>query len=172
MVDVLAVAGLAYPIAKDLFKLVKKLKRLYEQIRNAKYDLFSVIKRTISVAQTYDFFRDTIKVARRIQELAPMFNRHQQIMRSIDEESKRTIGRLKHITGKFRSLIDNEPVSTVERWIAQFEWSRESKKTVPSLFQDMEVLERSMRTIGTLVHIQLLSQTHRRNGSDVALAQL
>jgi hypothetical protein len=101
-----------------------------------------------------------------------MFNRHQQLMGSIDEESKRTIGRLKHITGKFCSLIDNEPVSTVEGWIAQYEWSRESKKTVPSLFQDMEVLERSMRTIGTLVQIQLLSQTHRMNGSDVVLEQL
>jgi hypothetical protein len=113
-----------------------------------------------------------MKVARKIQELAPMFNRHQQLMGSIDEESLRTIGRLKHITSKFRSLIDDEPISTVERWIAQFEWSRASKETVPSLFQDMEVLERSMRTIGTLVHIQLLSQTHQRDGSDVIVAQL
>lgn len=137
-----------------------------------KKDLSSVIKRTISVARTYDFFTDTMKVARGIQELAPMFNRHQKLMGSIDEESIRTIGRLKHITGKFRSLIDCEPVSTVERWIAQFEWSRESKKTVPSLFQDMEVLERSMRTIGTLMHIQLLSQTYQRDGSDVVVAQL
>lgn len=137
-----------------------------------KKDLSSVIKGTISVARTYDFFTDTMKVARGIQELAPMFNRHQKLMGSIDEESIRTIGRLKHITGKFRSLIDCEPVSTVERWIAQFEWSRESKKTVPSLFQDMEVLERSMRTIGTLMHIQLLSQTYQRDGSDVVVAQL
>jgi hypothetical protein len=172
MAEVLAVASFAYPIAKDLVKLARKLDRLLEQIRNAEKDLSSVIKRTISVAQTYDFFGDSINIARNIPELEPMFNRHQQLMGSIDEESKRTIRRLKHITGKFHSLIDNEPISTVERWIAQYEWSRESKKTVPSLFQDMEVLERSMRTIGTLVHIQLLSQTHRRNGSDVVLAQL
>ncbi|GFF64719.1 hypothetical protein CNMCM6936_005058 [Aspergillus lentulus] len=172
MADVLAVAGLAYPIAKDLLKLAKKLARLHRQVRNAKIDLTSVIKRTTSVARTYDFFRDTMKVARKIQELASMFNRHQQLMESIDEESIRTIRRLKHITSKFRSLIDGEPISTVDRWIAQFEWSRVSRKTVPSLFQDMEVLERSMRTIGTLVHIQLLSQIQQRDGSDVVVAQL
>ncbi|KAJ5684743.1 uncharacterized protein N7477_001088 [Penicillium maclennaniae] len=171
MVDVLSVVGLAYPVAKDLFKLAKRLRRLHKQIRNAKTDLSSVIKRTISVARTYDFFRDTMKVAKEIQELAPVFNRHQHLMESIDEESIRTIGRLKHITGNFRSLIDGEPVSTVERWIAQFEWSRESKKTVPSLFQDMEVLERSMRTIGTLMHIQLLSRNRQRDGSGVVVAQ-
>jgi negative regulator of sigma E activity len=113
-----------------------------------------------------------MKVAKKIQELAPMFNRHQHLIRSINKESKRTIERLNHITGKFRSLIDDEPVSTVERLIAQYEWSRESKKTVPFLFQEMKVLERSMRTIGTLVHIQLLSQTHRSNGSGVVLAQV
>jgi DNA repair ATPase RecN len=172
MADVLAVVGVAYPVVKDLFKLVEKLKRLHDHIRNAKYDLSRVIKRTISVAQTYDFFRDTMKVAKKIQELAPMFNRHQQLIRSVNKESKRTIERLNHITGKFRSLIDDEPVSTVERLIAQYEWSRESKKTVPFLFQEMKVLERSMRTIGTLVHIQLLSQTHRSNGSGVVLAQV
>ena len=171
MADVLALAGLVYPIAKDLFKLAKKLTRLYKQIRNAKDDLSSVIKRIISVAQTYDFFGDTMKVARKIQELAPMFKRHQNLMRSIDEESKRTIGRLEHITNKFRFLINGESVGTVERWIALFEWSRE-RKTVPYIFQDMEVLERSMRTIGTLVHVQLLSQTHQRDGSDAVLAQL
>ena len=131
-----------------------------------------MIDRTITVARTYDLFRDTMKVARGIQELAPMFNRHQQLIGSIDEESIRTIGRLKHITGKFRTLIDGEPVRKVERWIAQYEWSREGKKTVPSLFQDMEVLERSMRTIGILMHIHLLSQTHQRDRSDVVVAQL
>ncbi|KAF7136917.1 hypothetical protein CNMCM5793_006579 [Aspergillus hiratsukae] len=171
MAEVLAVVGLAYPIAKDLFKLANKLRTLYKQIRNAKNDLPSVIKRTRSLARTYDFFRDTMKVARKIQELAPMFKRHRQLMGSIEEESIRTIGRLKHITDKFRSLIDSEPISTVERWIAQFEWSRVSKKTVPSLFQDMKVLERSMRTIGTLVHIQLLSKTRQRDGSAVVVAQ-
>jgi hypothetical protein len=172
MADILAVAGLAYPIAKDLVKFAKKLRRLYKQIRNAKNDLFRVINRTISVARTYDFFRDTMKVARGIQELAPMFKRHQQLIGSIDEESIRTIGRLKHITRKFRTLIDGEPVGTIERLIAQFEWSREGKKTIPSLFQDMEVLERSMRTIGTLMQIQLLSQAYQGNGSDVVVAQL
>jgi hypothetical protein len=79
---------------------------------------------------------------------------------------------LKHITRKFRTLIDGEPVGTIERLIAQFEWSREGKKTIPSLFQDMEVLERSMRTIGTLMQIQLLSQAYQGNGSDVVVAQL
>ncbi|CEJ59115.1 hypothetical protein PMG11_07751 [Penicillium brasilianum] len=172
MADFLAVAGLVYPIAKDLVKFAKKLKRLYKQIRNAKNDLFKVINRTITVARKYEFFRDTMKVARGIQELAPTFKRHQELIGSIDEESTRTIRRLKQITGKFRTLIDGEPVSTVERWIAQFEWSQESKKTVPSLFQDMEVLEGSMTTIGTLMHIQLISQTHQRNGSDVVGAQI
>lgn len=172
MADFLAVAGLVYPIAKDLVKFAKKLRKLYKQIRNAKNDLFRVINRTISVARTYDFFRDTMKVARGIQELEPMFKRHQELIGSIDEESTRTIRRLKQITGKFRTLIDGEPVSTVERWIAQFEWSQESKKTVPSLFQDMEVLEGSMTTIGTLMQIQLISQTHQRDGSDVVGAQM
>jgi hypothetical protein len=131
-----------------------------------------VRKRTTSVAQTYEFFGGTMKAAREVKELVPMFNRHQPLIESIDEESKRTIRRLRNITGKFNSLIDGEYVSTVERWIARFEWSRESKKTIPSLFQDMEVLERSMRTIGTLVHIHLLSKTHQRDGSHVVLAQL
>jgi hypothetical protein len=74
-----------------------------------------MIKRTISVAQTYDFFGDTIKVTRKIQELAPIFNRHQKLIGSINKESKRTIRRLKHITSKFRSLIDSESISTIER---------------------------------------------------------
>jgi hypothetical protein len=50
--------------------------------------------------------------------------------------------------------------------------TRESQKTVPSLFQDIEVLERSMRTIGTLVHIYLLSITHQRDRSYTVLAQM
>jgi hypothetical protein len=164
-------ADVVSPIGKDLIRYARKLKRLLQQIRNAKNDLYNVIKRTRSVAQTYDFFKDTIKVAGRIQELAPMFNRHKQLIESVDEESNRTIERLKDLTGRFRSLIDGKPVNTIQRWIAQFEWSRESK-TVPSLFQDMEVLERSMRTIGTLMHIQFLSQIYRRDGSDAVLAQL
>lgn len=56
-----------------------------------------------------------MEVARKVQELAPMFNRHKQPIGSIDEESERAIGRLKHITGKFRSLIDYEPVGTADR---------------------------------------------------------
>lgn len=172
MADALSVAGFVYPIAKDIARLAKKLRRLYKQIRNAKNDLSCVIKRAKSVARTYDFFRDTMEVARKVRELAPMFNRHQQLIEEIDEESRRTIRRLKQITGNFRSLIDGNYVSTVERWMAQFQWSRESKKSIPSIFQDMEVLERSMRTIGTLVHIQLLVQTHQRDGSDVVLEQL
>jgi hypothetical protein len=47
MAEVLAVASFAYPIVKDLSKLVIKLNRLLEQIRNAEKDLSSVIKRTI-----------------------------------------------------------------------------------------------------------------------------
>ncbi|EAU33653.1 predicted protein [Aspergillus terreus NIH2624] len=110
-------------------------------------------------------------VARGIQGLAPLFKRHQQLIKSIDNESKRTIESLRHITRRLRSLRRGKPISTVERLIAQFEWTRESKKTVPSLFQNMEVLERSMRTTATLVNIQLLSQTYQQDPSDAVLAQ-
>lgn len=172
MAEALGVVGLAYPIVKDLLKVAKKLRRLHKQIRNAKNELSSVIERTITVARTYDLFRETMAVARGIQGLAPLFKRHQQLIKSIDNESKRTIGSLRHITRRFRSLRRGKPISTVERLIAQFEWTRESKKTVPSLFQNMEVLERSMRTTATLVNIQLLSQTYQQDPSDAVMAQL
>lgn len=55
MADVLAVVGLAYPIAKDLFKLAKKLRRLYKQIRNAK-------KRSIQCDQKNDISGPNVRL--------------------------------------------------------------------------------------------------------------
>ncbi|KAJ5153203.1 uncharacterized protein N7482_009681 [Penicillium canariense] len=169
---ILGVVGVIYPIAQDLFRLAKNMKRAYEEVGHAKQDLYKVIKRTKSVARTYDLFKDTMTKVKKIEELAPMFKRHRKLIREVETESKRIIGRLKHITNIFRFMINVEPVSSVEKWVAQFEWFRESKKIVPCLFQDMKVLEKSMRTIGILVNTQILSRVYLRDRSHTILAPL
>lgn len=164
--------GVVYPIAHDLLKLAKDMQRAYRGIRHAKQDLYKVIKRTKTVARTYEFFSGTMKGAKKIEELAPMFKRHRKLIKRVKTESKRIIGRLQCITNIFGSLITGKPVDSVEKWIAQFEWFRESKKVVPPLFLDMKVLEKSMRTIGILVNTQILQQAYLRDGSNLILAQL
>lgn len=172
MADPLSIVGVVYPIARDLLTLAQYMNMAYKGVRYAKQDLYKVIKRTKLVARTYEFFSDTMKDAEKIEALAPMFKRHRKLIRRVKTESKRIIGRLKRITNIFWFLINGEPVNLTEKWIAQFEWFRESKKVVPPLFQDMKILEKSMRTIGILVNTQMLYQAYQKDRSSPILAQL
>lgn len=172
MVDPLSVIGVVYPIARDLVELVKKLKKVYKGVRYAKQDLIKVMRRTNIVAGTYDFFRETMKNVQRIRELASIFDRHGELIETVKSESRKIIKRLEHITEIFWLQINKKPVNTVDKWIAQFEWYKQSKKAVPSLFQDMKVLEKSMKTIATLVNTQILLQAYERDGSELILSQM
>ncbi|KAJ6003843.1 hypothetical protein N7540_013125 [Penicillium herquei] len=150
MVDPLSIAGIAYPIAKDLLRLARSMKRAYQGIRYANQDLFKAIKRTETVAQTFNFFSESLDKAETIEELGLMFEQHRKLIESVNGEAKRTIKELEYITTICRSMMDCPHVSAIQRWIAHFEWYRASKSIVPPLFQDMKILERSMRTIGIL----------------------
>ena len=172
MIDPLSVTGVVYPIACNLVALVKKLKRVYKGVRYAKKDLIKVMRRTNIVARTYDFFNETMENVRRIQELASIYARHGELIGTVESESEKIIKRLEHITEIFWLQINKKPVNTVDKWIVQFEWYRQSKEAVPSLFQDMKVLERSMKTIASLVNTQILLQAYERDGSNLILSQM
>lgn len=128
--------------------------------------------RTNIVARTYDFFSETMKNLKRIKELASIYARHGELIETVKRESRKIIKRLEYVTEIFWLQINENPVTTVDKWIAQFEWYRQSKKAVPSLFQDMKVLERSMKTIATLVNTQILLQAYERDGSELILSQM
>ncbi|KAF3396825.1 hypothetical protein DPV78_008294 [Talaromyces pinophilus] len=172
MVDPLSLIGVVYPIARDLVELVEKLKKVYEGVRYAKQDLIKVMIRTNIVAGTYDFFRKTMKNVKRIKELASIFDRYGKLIETVKSESRKILERLKRITKIFWFQITEKPANTVDKWIAQFEWYKQCKKAVPSLFQDMKVLEKSMKTIATLVNTQILLQAYERDGSELILSQI
>lgn len=172
MADPFSIAGVAYPIAKELLSLAVDMKKVYDEVHHAKPNFYKVISRTKTVARTYDFFMDTMSGARKIDELTPMFKRHRKLMRRVKTESERVIKRLKHIIRIFRFLIDGRPITAVDKWIAWFRWYRHSKKFIPPLFQEMKVLERSMRTIGILVTVQMLQNAHLKDRSSSVLPQL
>ncbi|KAB8219290.1 hypothetical protein BDV33DRAFT_204607 [Aspergillus novoparasiticus] len=107
----------------------------------------------MTVAETYTFFRDTIKEARKIHELHPMFRKYKRLINRVDGESSATVQKLENVSSIFSPLGQRDPVHPAEKWMAQIRWYRKGNKTIIPLFQDMEVLEQSMRTIGTLVQI-------------------
>lgn len=172
MADPLSIAGVAYPIAKDFLRLCRRMKRAYQDIRYAKQDLFKAIKRTNTVAQTFEFFSESLDNARGIEELDSMFERHGKLIESVNGEAKRTIKRLDYITTICRLMMNSSHISPVQRCIAYFEWYRASKNVVPSLFYDMKILERSMRTIGILVNTQILHQVFLKTKDNTILTRL
>jgi hypothetical protein len=172
MADPLSIVGVVYPIARDLLILAGKMKIAYKGIRYAKKDLGKVIERTKTVAKTYEFFSDTMKYAKKIPELAPMFKRHRKLIGKVKTESKRIISKLKRIKDIFGPLINGENVNWADKYIAHYEWFLENKKAVPHLFQRMKVLEKSMRTIGILVDIHMLYQVYQKDKSNPILVQL
>jgi hypothetical protein len=172
MADPLSIAGAVYPIVRDLIGLAKELKIAYKGIRYAKQDLDKVIKRTKIVAQTYALFSDTMKKEKKIQELTPMFKRHRKLIRNVETESERIIRRLDRIKDIFTPLINGEHVNRVDKSIAHYEWFIKKKKAIPYLFQRMKFLEKSMRTIGTLVNTQMLYQAYQKDNSNIILIQL
>ncbi|EED19665.1 hypothetical protein TSTA_029400 [Talaromyces stipitatus ATCC 10500] len=72
MADPLSILGVVYPIAHDLFTLASYMNKAYKGIRYAKQDLQKVIKRTEAVAETYEFFSDTMKDAKGIEGSSPI----------------------------------------------------------------------------------------------------
>lgn len=169
MADPLSIAGIAYPIAKDFLRLARSMKRAYQGIRYANQDLFKAIKRTETVAQTFNFFSESLEKAEGIEELGSMFKQHRKLIESVNGEAKRTIKELEYITTICRSMMNCPHVSPVQRWIAHFEWYRASKSIVPPLFQDMKILEKSMRTIGILVNMQILQTLLEKKDNSVLI---
>ncbi|KAE8346394.1 hypothetical protein BDV24DRAFT_158631 [Aspergillus arachidicola] len=172
MVDPLSVIAFAYPVAKELSSLAKNIKKACTEIYHAKKHLERVIERTMTVAETYTFFRDTIKEARKIHELHPMFRKYKRLINRVDGESSATVQKLRNVRSIFSPLGREDPVHPAEKWMAQIRWYRKGNKTIIPLFQDMEVLEQSMRTIGTLVQIHILKQIYLKDRSNAILAQV
>ncbi|KAL2869081.1 uncharacterized protein BJX67DRAFT_379560 [Aspergillus lucknowensis] len=144
MIDPISAASLAYPAAQDLVRLAQKMRLAYKEIRHAKQNLEETIERTERVAQTYELFRDTMKRAKRMKELAPMFEKYQVLLRRVRKEPRRIKNRLINITDIFRPLLGDTTIHPVQKFIAQYEWYRLSKKDIAPLFQEMGVLEVSM----------------------------
>jgi hypothetical protein len=171
MVDPLPVAG-AYPIARDLLTLAKQTRKIYKGVHYAKQNLRKMTDRAEIVAGTYGFFRETMKRAKRIKKLSRMFKRNGDLVKKVEDESKRVVDRLKGINDIFWFLRSNNRVHVTDKWIGQYQWYRRSKKIIPGLFQDMEVLESSMRTIGVLVNTHMLIEDYKTNGSEELRAQM
>lgn len=124
------------------------------------------------VARMYDFFIHTMEHAEGIEELAPIFERHHRLIGSVKSEAQQTIERLKALISLFSSKITGRAVSPVQKWIARFKWSRTTKEVVAPLFRDMKILEKSMGTLGILVHIHILRLVYERDRSDIILGQM
>ena len=158
MADPVSIAG----TAPQLIQLANYLVKLCNEFRYAQKDLDKVSKRTKTVAAMYVLFRGTLKKAERIDELTPIFKRHENLMSSVRSEASHTIKRLKNLTKRFDRQMSGRNVSSAERWIARFRWIRTSNKVIVPLFQDMEVLEQSMRTVGILMNTNILEIICRR----------
>lgn len=92
--------------------------------------------------------------------------------KKVEDESQKIVDRLTNIKGKFWFLLERKPSSLIDQWIAHWLWYKESKKTVPALFQHMEVLENSMTTIGILVNTHILLQYYETGPSQQLSAQM
>ncbi|CEL07676.1 hypothetical protein ASPCAL10832 [Aspergillus calidoustus] len=172
MAEALGVAGIAYPIAKDLVTLAQKMKRAYKKMRHAKADVKEIMKRTETVALTYNFYQDTMDEAKQIPELEPMFKKHRKLMRRITTESKRLIDTLEDFVQFFWFDLHDSPVELIERWISRLDWYRQSRRVIPPLFHQLGVFEGSMRTVAALIGVQMARQTYLKAPSNLSLAQL
>ncbi|CEL11755.1 hypothetical protein ASPCAL14852 [Aspergillus calidoustus] len=158
MAEALGVAGIAYPIAKDLVTLAQKMERAYKKMRHAKADVKEIMKRTETVALTYNFYQDTMDEAKQIPELEPMFKKHRKLMRKITTETTRLIDTLEDFVQFFWFDLHDSPVELIERWIARLDWYRQSSRVIPPLFYQLGVFEGSMRTVAALIGVQMARQ--------------
>ncbi|KAL5340011.1 hypothetical protein BJX70DRAFT_137737 [Aspergillus crustosus] len=168
MVDPISIASLAYPIATDLFRLAGDLNRIYNDIRHAKEDLHKAIERIRTTAQTYTFFQDTMNDARKMAQVAPIVNQWKDPLENVKKESRRVIRNLKNIKRKFWPLTGGSNVKPVDVWVAQCQWAAQGKKAIVPLFTEMQILERSMQLLATLVHIQIALNADQRNADGQA----
>jgi hypothetical protein len=171
MIDPLSATGLAYPIAKDLYRCAKRLKKAYREIQHAKESLKKVIDKIEIVAETYALFKDTMDEAKKIKDLAQTFKRHRNhrnLIQKVMSESTQIIKKLEAITKIFSPLLRNDSSDPVQRWITQFQWYRKEKSAVVPLLMDMQILQGSMNLVATLVIIQILQNRDRnaKNGRD------
>ncbi|KAL4941943.1 hypothetical protein BDV06DRAFT_235728 [Aspergillus oleicola] len=162
MIDPLSAAGIAYPIAKDLFKVARRLRQAYDHIKHAKKSLKKMINRTETVAETYKLFSATMADAKKIKDLAKTFEEHPKLIKNIKSESKQIIHKLKTLTRIFSPLLQGNHIDPIQRWITQFEWYRKEKKVVAPVLLEMQILERSMGLIATLIIIQMLQHSERK----------
>ncbi|KAL4735034.1 hypothetical protein BDV11DRAFT_208838 [Aspergillus similis] len=162
MIDPLSAAGIAYPIAKDLYNCVKRLRRAYHEVQHAKESLKKVIDRAEIVAETYVFFSDTMADAKKIKELAQTFERRRNLIRNVKSESSQITKKLREITKIFSPILLDGPSDPVQRWITQFQWYRKEKSVVVPLLIEMQILQDSMGLIATLVNIQMLQHNSQK----------
>ncbi|KAE8418404.1 hypothetical protein BDV36DRAFT_295244 [Aspergillus pseudocaelatus] len=111
-----------------------------------------------------------MKEARKIHELQRMFDKYDSLINRVDGESNATVQKLKNVRNIFSPLGRKGPIRPTEKWMAQIRWYRKGNKTILPLFQDMNVLEQSMRTIGILVQIHILTRIHPDAPSNAILA--
>ncbi|KAL4812461.1 hypothetical protein BDW67DRAFT_178697 [Aspergillus spinulosporus] len=174
MIDPLSAAGLAYPIAKDLYRCAKRLRKAYREIRHAKESLRKVIDKVEIVAETYVVFRDTMAGAKKIKYLAQTFEKHSNLIGKVKSESRQIIKRLEAITDIFSPLLGDDLSDPVQRWITQFQWYRKEKSAVAPFLIEMQILQGSMDLIATLINTQILQHSDRwaRSGQDLLQMQI
>lgn len=155
-----------YPgITSDFRDLARQLKKIYQRVLYGRQSLKRMTDRTEIVAGTLEFFGETMTRALKIERLDQLFRRHEFLTRKVESESEQLVTRLQDIKNIFQFLISDTPINLTDQCIAQYQWYRKSKKIVPLLFQDMEVLESSMRTIGILANTHILLHEYQANGS-------
>ncbi|KAL4923230.1 uncharacterized protein BDV17DRAFT_297208 [Aspergillus undulatus] len=174
MIDPLSAAGLAYPIAKDLCKAARKLRKACHHIQHAKKSLEEMIDRTETVAETYELFSGTMADAKKIRDVGATFKKHRKLINNIEEESKRIIDKLKTVTRIFTPLLQDDYIDRIQRWITQFEWYRKEKNVVAPVLLEMQILEQSMNLIATLIIIKMLQHNERKaiSGRDSILVEI
>ncbi|CBF82346.1 predicted protein [Aspergillus nidulans FGSC A4] len=159
--DPISATGLAYPIAKDLYRYAKRLKRAYHEIQHAKESLKKVIEKIEIVAETYMFFKDTMDDAKKIKDMAQTFKLRRNLIRKVKSEAKQIIAELKALTNIFSPLLQNSSRDSVQKWITQFQWYRKEKSAVVPLLMDMRILQGSMDLVATLVTLQMLKNSYQ-----------
>ncbi|KAL4762230.1 uncharacterized protein BDW70DRAFT_167053 [Aspergillus foveolatus] len=155
MIDPLSATGLAYPIAKDLYRCAKRLKQAYHEIQHAKESLKKVIDKIEIVAETYMSFKDTMGDAKKNKDLAQTFKIHRNLIQKVKSEAKKIIKKLRAITDIFSPLLRSDSSDP----------SREKSAVIP-LLMDMQILQGSMHLVATLVIIQMLQHSDRNAKSE------
>ena len=166
MIDPLSVAGLAYPIAKDLVGLALKLRQASHKIRHARASLEEMSDQTETVAETYEFFRETMAGAKKVKGMGRTFEKHGKLIQKVKSKSRRLASRIRAITDLFSPLLETNHIDRVQRWVAQFRWYRKEKKVIAPLLMEMKILEGSMDLIATLVVIKMLQHSDHRTNSE------